>query len=72
MDSEASQDPPKPPKPLRGTPREERLKAALKANIGRRKAQARQRATAGGDAAPDDAAPDADDHDDTDTNDKNQ
>ena len=67
MDSEASQDPPKPPKPLRGTPREERLKAALKANMGRRKAQARQRAAAGGDAAPD-----ADDHDDTDTNDKNQ
>jgi hypothetical protein len=41
--------------PAQGTTREERLKAALKANMARRKAQARARAAKGADEAPDGA-----------------
>ena len=66
MDREAPPHSPKPPKPPRGTPRDERLKAALKANMGRRKAQARERAAEGGSTAPatdDTVAEDTDDDD---------
>ena len=51
MDREPDPDVPKPPKSSRENRRDDRLKAALKANMGRRKAQARQRAAAE-DAAP--------------------
>ena len=43
-------------KPGAGESRDDRLKAALKANLARRKAQARARAGAGDAAAPDDTA----------------
>ena len=52
MDREAPPHAPKPPKPPQGNPRDERLKAALKANMGRRKLQARERAAEGGSTAP--------------------
>jgi hypothetical protein len=49
------QKPPGRPTPAKGDTREERLKAALKANMARRKAQARARAAKA--AAPDGASP---------------
>ena len=74
MDREAPPHAPKPPKPPRGNPRDERLKAALKANMGRRKLQARERAAEGGSTAPaaDDTANENTADDDTGNNDKNQ
>ena len=53
MDHDPDRQPAKPPKSSRGQVRDDRLKAALKANMTRRKAQARERAAAGG-TVPDD------------------
>lgn len=49
----------RPPRPASGGARDRRLKAALKANLGRRKAQARAREGADADGAAGPEAPDA-------------
>ncbi|MGB4828661.1 MAG: hypothetical protein WBP18_15585 [Paracoccaceae bacterium] len=48
-DPETGRDPEKPRKSAADMAREARMKAALKANMARRKAQAKARATGGGD-----------------------